>query len=219
MPMSVPVAKRSRRPADRVLDVAEDLFHTQGVDATGVDAIVAQSGVSKSTLYRHFPSKADLVAAYLRRGHERRLGEWVAEIRDRDVPPAQRILDLFDWLGDWFATPAFGGCRFINAAVQLRDPTHPAFAIPGEHKEEVRRLLADAAAQAGAIASDELAAELSLLIDGAVIRALLERDSSAAQRARRLAVLTLADHGVTVQPAARSRGRGRRAAAPARRAA
>ena len=219
MPMSVPVSKRSRRPADRVLDVAEDLFHTQGVDATGVDAIVAQSGVSKSTLYRHFPSKADLVAAYLRRGHERRLEEWVAEIRDRDVPPAQRILDLFDWLGEWFATPAFGGCRFINAAVQLRDPTHPAFAIPAEHKEEVRRLLAEAAAQAGVIAADELAAELSLLIDGAVIRALLEQDSSAAQRARRLAVLALADHGVTVQPAARSRRRGRRAATPARSAA
>jgi AcrR family transcriptional regulator len=192
---------RSIDVAQRILDAAEELFYVRGVDGTGVDAISERSGVSKSTLYRHFRTKEDLVAAYLVRGHGRRLREWVAVIGGEAEAP-ERILGVFDWLATWFRSKEFGGCRFINAAVQLRDDRHPGYAIPQQHKEEIRLLLAEAAAEAGASAPGELAHELMLLIDGAVVHALLERDDAPAMRAKRLAALALAAHGVAL-PAAR----------------
>lgn len=181
-------------PSERVLDAAEGLFRDGSIDAVGVDTISAHSGVSKSTLYRHFPSKAELVAAYLRRGHERRLQQWMDAIAATDGGPEDRMLGVFDWLEDWFASDGFRGCRFINAAVQLSDPEHPAHDIPGRHKEAVRQLFVDLAREATMTCPDELAQELMLLIDGAVVRALLEGMPSAAARAKRLARLTITAH-------------------------
>jgi AcrR family transcriptional regulator len=184
------------KPRERVLDAAQELFHAQGIDAVGVDAISARSGVSKSTLYRHFPGKAELVAAYLQRHHERRLQEWIDALGEPGQPPAERLLGLFDWLESWFASRDFRGCRFINTRTQLPDPSHPAHGIPQRHKEEIRLLLAEIAREGGARDAGELGHELIMLVDGAVVHALLEGTSTPARRAKALATLALREHGL-----------------------
>lgn len=185
------VVRSSASPADRVLDAAHELFTERNIDAVGVDTISARSGVSKSTLYRHFPTKAELVAAYLRRSHERRLPEWAAVVTAGGGPPEERLLAVFDWIEAWFADEAFHGCRFINAAVQIPDPDHPAGAVPRQHKEAVRQLFVDLGRQAEVEDPDELAHELMLLIDGAVVHAVLEGSPAPASRAKGLARLAL----------------------------
>jgi AcrR family transcriptional regulator len=186
------------KPRERVLDAAQDLFGAHGIDAVGVDAISERSGVSKSTLYRHFPSKAELVAAYLQRHHERRIDEWVAALGEPGTDPAQRLLGLFDWLEKWFASRGFRGCRFINTRTQLPDPGHPAHGIPQQHKEEIRLLFAELAREGGARDAGELGHELILLVDGAVVHALLEGTATPARRAKALAALAMREHGMQV---------------------
>lgn len=189
---------RSRvKPRERVLDAAQELFYARGIDAVGVDSISERSGVSKSTLYRHFPGKDELVAAYLQRHHERRLQEWVDALGEPGAAPRDRLLGLFDWLGEWFASPEFRGCRFINTRLQLTDPSHPAHAIPQRHKEEIRLLLSEIAAAGGASDPSELGHELILLVDGAVVHALLEGTATPARRAKALAAVALDAHGMT----------------------
>jgi AcrR family transcriptional regulator len=190
-------ARSAVKPRERVLDAAHDLFHAQGIDAVGVDAISERSGVSKSTLYRHFPGKAELVAAYLQRHHERRLQEWIDALGTPDRAPRDRLLGLFDWLEEWFASREFRGCRFINTRTQLPDPSHPAHAIPQQHKEEIRLVLSEIARAGGATDASELGHELILLVDGAVVHALLEGTSTPARRGKALAALTLDAHGLT----------------------
>lgn len=187
---------RPARPRERVLAAAAELFYANGVEGVGVDAISERSRVSKSTLYRHFPTKAHLIAAYLQEGHERRLVEWKEAIAAANGDPRDRLLSVFDWLAQWFESREFRGCRFINAAVQIQDPHHPAYAIPRHHKEEVSRLFFELGREAGAADPSRLASELSLLVDGAVIRALLEGDSGAASRAKELATLALQAAGL-----------------------
>ena len=181
-----------------MLDAANELFAASGIDAVGVDAISERSGVSKSTLYRHFPGKAELVAAYLQRHHERRIQEWFDALGTSDQAPADRLLGLFDWLEEWFASREFRGCRFINTRTQVPDPSHPAHAIPRRHKEEIRLLLSEIARAGGARDAGELGHELILLVDGAVVHALLEGTPTPARRAKGLAALALRQHGVDV---------------------
>ena len=192
----VSMARSRRAPADRVLDAAHELFRQQSIDAVGVDTISARSGVSKSTLYRHFPSKGALVEAYLRRHHDRRLQEWVDAVQGGGGDPVERMLGVFDWLGVWFGSEDFRGCRFLNAAVQLPDPAHPAFGIPAQHKESVRGLLVELGEEAGVPDPDELAYEIALLIDGAIMHALLEGSPQPAARAKHLARLAVGARGV-----------------------
>ena len=189
-------ARSPVKPRERVLDAAQELFHARGIDAVGVDVISDVSGVSKSTLYRHFPSKADLVAAYLQRHHERRFDEWVAALGDPSDTPRARLLGLFDWLEEWFNSTDFRGCRFLNSRAQLPDPRHPAHGIPQRHKEQIRTLLSEIAREGGARDATELGHELILLVDGAVMHAVLEGVPTPARRAKTLAGLALDAHGL-----------------------
>jgi len=195
VPRTTPSAAR-----ERVLDAASAAFYRHGIAAVGVDAVVAQAGVAKATLYRHFPSKDDLVVAFLRR-RDLRWRAWLEEAVERLAPdPAGRPLAVFDALAEWFASEDFRGCAFINAATEIADPAHPARAVVEEHKrllgEHLARLLrgagaADPAADAGA---------LLLLVEGAIVSALIERDPSPAARAREAAARILARPQTTEEP-------------------
>ena len=132
--MAVPSTTAAPPPRTRILDAASEAFYRQGIAAVGVDAIVADAGVAKSTLYRHFPSKDDLVVAFLRRRDERWRAWLRSEVERLSPDPAGRPLAVFDALGGWFASEAFRGCAFINAAAEIADPTHPARAAVQEHK-------------------------------------------------------------------------------------
>jgi AcrR family transcriptional regulator len=180
-------------PAERVLNVAGDLFYQRGISAVGVDTIVAASGVSKATLYRHYHSRDLLVVACLRRGDEIWRGWLLEGIEQRASDPRGKLLAIFDWLQDWFASDGFRGCAFLNAAAELR-PDHPAHPLPLEHKDAVHDLIAGLAKEAAVRRPKQLADEFMLLIDGAISHALLEASSKPALRAKRLATLTLEDH-------------------------
>ncbi|MBV8993869.1 MAG: TetR/AcrR family transcriptional regulator [Pseudonocardiales bacterium] len=167
--------------AQRVLDAAERLFYSRGVQAVGIDAVVAEAGVGLKTLYTHFGSKDRLVEAYLRRLNQRfldRLRARMAQLQGRD-----QVLAVFDALGDWFAEPGFSGCAFINVAGELH--TNPAArAIAREHKQSLRALLQRTARAAAVTDPDTLADRLMLLVEGAVVTAYVEGDELAARRAR-----------------------------------
>lgn len=176
----------------RILDAAERLFYSRGVQAVGIDTIVAEAGVGVKTLYAHFGSKDRLVEAYLRRRDQRwlyRLQVRIDQARGRD-----QVLAVFDALGDWFAEPGFSGCAFINAAGELH--TNPALrAIVREHKQALRALLQRTARDAAVTDADTFADRLMLLVEGAIVTAHVEGDQLAAARARSAAATLLACAG------------------------
>jgi AcrR family transcriptional regulator len=189
----VPASTAPSPARERILNAASDAFYRRGIGAVGVDAIVADADVAKATLYRHFRSKDDLVVAFLRRRDERWRGWLRAEVERRSPDPAGRPLAVFDALGAWFASDDFRGCAFINAAAEIADPEHPARAAVQEHKRLCGRYLEDLLAGAGRPGADADAAALLLLIEGAMVSALIERGPAPAGRARAAAARIL-DH-------------------------
>jgi AcrR family transcriptional regulator len=189
----VPSETASPAPRTRILDAASEAFYRRGIAAVGVDAIVADAGVAKSTLYRHFPSKDDLIVAFLRRRDERWRAWLRAEVERLSPDPAERPLAVFDALGGWFASDGFRGCAFINAAAEIADPVHPARAAVQEHKRLCGEYLAELLRDAGRPGAVDEAAALLLLMEGAMVSALIERHPGPAARARAAAAAIL-DH-------------------------
>ncbi|MGH3902382.1 MAG: TetR/AcrR family transcriptional regulator [Pseudonocardiaceae bacterium] len=175
--------------AQRVLDAAERLFYSQGVQAVGIDAVVAEAGVGTKTLYAHFGSKDGLVEAYLRR-HDRRWLAWMQRRVDAADGGRGRVLAVFDALGEWFTEPGFSGCAFINIAGELAG-NPMARTVAREHKLALRALLQRVAAGAGVADPGTLADRLMLLVEGAIVTTYVEEDKSAAARARSAAAALL----------------------------
>ena len=189
------VAPASPSARERILDAASAAFYARGIAAVDVDAIVEEAGVAKATLYRHFRTKDDLVVAFLRRRDER-WRAWLRDAVDRLADgPADRPLRVFDALGEWFASAEFRGCAFINAAAEIADPAHPARGAVEDHSRALRAYLHDLLDQAGSPDPDGDAGALLLLVEGAIISAVIEGDPSPAARARRAAgrVITTTD--------------------------
>ncbi len=178
---------------DRLAAAAAALFYTQGITATGVDTVVRHAGVSKPTLYGHYRSKAELVAAALAFQHQSRRQTIEAYLDQRtDWPPADRLLAVFDWFKDRSTGPGRRGCAFLNAAAELvADEDEPARQIVRQHKQWWQACLADLARAAGALDPDRLASDLLLLIDGANARILVTGDAEVAVQARRVAGILL----------------------------
>ncbi len=175
----------------RLLDAAAELFYSEGITATGVDRVVARSGVSKPTLYAHFGSKDELVAAVLERRHAERVAKLDAWVRAHADSPRGRLLAVFDWLAKWHASEGARGCAFVNAAAEVADPANPAREVARREKRWMREYLAGLAAEAGLPEPACLGADLMLLVDGANARVLVDGDLNAAIDARRLAALLI----------------------------
>jgi AcrR family transcriptional regulator len=168
---------------DRILDVADRLFYERGIHAVGVDAIVAESGTAKTTLYSHFRSKDELVAAYLSRRCERWREHLDTELAAHGGPASERILYVFDVLGTWFAEPTYRGCPFINAMAEFSGD-HPAAIATREHRQGLLRIFAQLGAEAGTPAPDSLAAHLLMLYDAAMVTAYIDGNPAAALTAK-----------------------------------
>lgn len=170
---------------ERVLRAAADLFYRYGVRHVGVDQIVAASGVAKMSLYKHFPSKDALIHAWLRRRDD----TWRRWLERRALEagpdPESRILGLFDALEEWFAEPGFRGCAFVNAAVELAEPGHPATAVSVEHQRALLGFLRGLAREAGVARPEMLARQLLLLAEGAIVLAQIHGGVEPAREARR----------------------------------
>jgi AcrR family transcriptional regulator len=194
----------------RILDTADRLFYGQGIRAVGVDTIAAEIGISKRTLYNYFPSKDDLIVAYL----SRRIRPGTVS----DLPPAEQILGEFDRLQRSFASGVFRGCPFVNAVAELKEPGHAANQLAVAFKEQRRLRFRDLLERLEVEDADALATQLQLLVDGAIAAALVRGDAKVARAARDAARVLLAAAGVGVPgrgPATRgARGRNRRSSAP-----
>lgn len=184
------------RPNKReaIVDKARSLFYTRGIRAVGVDTIVAESGVAKMTLYAHFKSKDELIVACLDSVDER-YRRWLRrEVAAGADDPAGQILGIFDALQEWFETPNFRGCAFVNATIELADPDHPARAAVVNHKQRTREWITELAVEARLHDPDAVGSQILLLMEGAIITALVDRDASAAGRAKSVAEHLVAAH-------------------------
>lgn len=182
-----PPRQHRRPPRERLLRAATRLFYRHGITAVGIDAVVAEAQVAKMSLYRQFGSKDDLVAACLER-LDRLYHDWfVEQVEKRCEPGRDRLLTAFDVIDEWIHSDGFRGCAFINSAVELADPQHPAHAAVLAHKKRDRGYLEVLATQAGAPDPAALARQLMLLLEGAIVTALVQGDRDAARDARAVA--------------------------------
>jgi AcrR family transcriptional regulator len=151
---------------ERILETAERLFSRDGYHAVGVDTIVADSRVAKMTLYRHFPSKDDLIAAYLERTNEQLLA-WIEGLIAPHDDPRKALEAVFEGVAKLASSPECLGCAFVGAAGEFPEPDHPGHRAAADHKRAVVGRLSQLAAQAGARNPNVLAEELLLIMDGA----------------------------------------------------
>jgi AcrR family transcriptional regulator len=183
----------SGEPArERIIRAATRLFYRQGIPRTGVDAIIDTADVAKMSLYRNFGSKDQLIVECLRRLDLRYHDWFVAQVRQRARRPQDALLSLFDVLDEWFGSDDFRGCAFINATVELADPGHPAREPAMAHKRRNREYIADLARAAGVADPASFARQLMLLVEGAIVTALVQRDPGAARDAKEAARVLMA---------------------------
>ncbi|RZQ62958.1 TetR/AcrR family transcriptional regulator [Amycolatopsis suaedae] len=175
----------------QVLDAAEELFYSRGIQAVGMDDIRTRSQVSLKRLYRLFASKDDLVAAYLDQRDTRWIGRLEAHVAAVREPKA-RILAVFDWLAEWFSEPDFQGCAFINSFGELGRISPRVAAVARGHKRRFRVFVTGLTEAAGLPA--ETADQLVLLAEGAMVVAGMDPGPAPAHQARRAAEILIAAH-------------------------
>ena len=176
-----------------ILDVANRLFYAEGIRAVSVDTISEQAGISKKTLYYHFKSKDDLIAAYLAARDQPNLAlfeRWFEEA-EGDVP--EKVAAIFTRLARNARHPRWKGCGFLRTAAELANmPGHPAVRVGAAHKKRFEAWLADTFTTAGLRDPDELARHVVLLMDGVFSTVLIHRDARYADSAARAAHAMLA---------------------------
>jgi AcrR family transcriptional regulator len=173
---------------ERILETADRLFYLRGIRAVGVDTIAAEIGISKRTLYNHFPSKDELIAAYL----QRRFTQAPAS----DKPPVEQILGTFDRLERGFASKGFRGCPFVNAVAELGTEDRSVKKIAIAFKESRRLWFRELLQRLGVTDAEGLATQLTLLVDGSIAQDLVRDDPSMARAAKEAAKVLLANAGV-----------------------
>ena len=155
----------------RILDTASALFYARGVRAVGVDLVVEDSGVAKTSLYRHFRTKDDLIVAFLEREDVEFWGQWDDVAARHAGDPAGEIEAHMRWIGKRLARANYRGCPQINVAAEFAEADHPAREVSKRHMLAMRRRLAELARQLGVARRNDLAAQLGLLINGAFVSA------------------------------------------------
>jgi AcrR family transcriptional regulator len=176
---------------ERTLLTAYELFRSHGVTAVGVDRIVADAGVAKTTLYRHFRSKEDLVLAVLERHEQVWTHGWLERVSlDGGHTPEAQILAIFDAFDEWFEQETFSGCLFTNVSVEARGDPGRLGPIAAARLSDIREFIASLAAEAGVADPAEFAARIQTLLLGAIIQA-LNGNPGAARSARGVAELLL----------------------------
>jgi AcrR family transcriptional regulator len=186
----------ARRPSarERLLDAADELFYEEGIHIVGIDRVIEKAGVAKASLYSTFGSKDELVRAYLNRRYEQRrdrITEWLTRYDN----PRDKLLGVFDALGDSIAQPSYHGCAFANATAES-SPGSVAEQVTQTYRGWTRALFTDLARAAGAADPATLGAQLHLLYDGVNWAARIDRDLAAAGRAK-AAAATLLDAAIS----------------------
>ena len=169
-----------------LLDTAEDLFYRRGVQAVGMDELRAAAGLPLKRVYRLFPAKEALVVAVLERRDVRWRGDLAAHL-DAFTDPRERVLAMFDWLGDWFSRPGFRGCAWVNAHGELGASVPAVAEAARSHKRAFHDQVVELVRAVDASAAEAV----YLLAEGAIVVAGVTGDPAAAVRARTAAQVLL----------------------------
>jgi AcrR family transcriptional regulator len=190
---------------ERLVGVAMHLFYRHGINAVGLDWVLAEAGVSKTTFYKHFKSKDDLVVKALEARDAWEMGAWREAVRFLvGEAPERQLVGLVDVLDILFNDPAFFGCQFINAAAEFPNPDDAIHRAAAAHKRSNRDWVRDLAAAAGLRDPDGFADSYTVLFEGAlVLRQVHDRDD-AARAVRPLIEQLLDAHGTPRVPAPES---------------
>jgi len=174
---------------ERTLLAAYELFRSHGVTAVGVDRIVADAGVAKTTLYRHFRSKEELVLAVLDRHEQVWTRGWLERVSlDGGETPEAKLLAIFDAFDEWFRQDAYRGCLFTNVSIEARADLGPLRAAAAARLRDIKQFIASLADEARVADPAEFASRIQMLLLGAIIQA-LNGDRGAARSAREVAKL------------------------------
>ncbi len=181
---------------EQLVDTAIDLFYRDGFHATGIDKILAESGVAKMTLYKHFKSKDELILAALRKRDEIFRNDFMHAVEARAKEPHAQLLAIFDTLDDWFSTRDFSGCIFINAAAEYPEPDCPIHSTCAESKRLLVNYVTALAEQAGAKDAETLGKGITLLMEGAIVMYYVGHQRDAAKQAKKSAQMLLQSAGL-----------------------
>ena len=169
----------------RIVETAERLFYAEGIRTVGIDRIIAEAEVAKMTLYNHFSSKDDLILAVLQYREEKfdsLFEKWMTKHAKAGM---DRLEAFFAALKDWFNSPGFRGCMFINACAELADTGHEGSEFSAQHKERFHAMLKEIIAEtAGKKAAETAARGISLMVEGAIVTAVMQQSSNPAGVAR-----------------------------------
>jgi AcrR family transcriptional regulator len=179
---------------ERILLAADELFYKEGIRVSGVDTIIEQSRIAKTTFYRHFPSKDALIVAYLEE-RERKYWQQVNSLLSKNVDkPREQLIDIFEYMKAVLANPRNRGCAFINCTTEFPDPAHPGHQIALSHKRRILAGFVDLARRAGAGDPESLGKQLLIIYDGILINAMQFGENAALDEALAAAVALIDMH-------------------------
>ncbi|NMG05988.1 TetR/AcrR family transcriptional regulator [Brasilonema sp. UFV-L1] len=169
---------------DRILETASQLFYQKGIQHVGINEVIAASDVAKRTFYKYFPSKDQLILEVMRYREKQWLKWFHKAVEERGQTAKEKLLAIFDVLGEWYAQPDFRGCPFINAVLEIADANHPAHHVSVSLREAIRTHVMQLAIEAGVRHPEAFSQQYLLLIGGASLMATIEGTPAGANYAR-----------------------------------
>lgn len=179
---------------DELVHKALQIFYRNGFHATGMDKLVEETGISKTSMYKHFRTKEDLILAVLRLRDEHFRNWLYRRMEELADTPRDQLIAMFDALEEWFGEAGYKGCMFIKASSEFQEASHPIHQQSADHKRLLERHLTELAEKAGLKDPATLARQLLLLKEGAIITAHLGHTENPAQEAKEAALRLLSAH-------------------------
>jgi AcrR family transcriptional regulator len=172
---------------DELVKKAFQVFYDNGFHASGMDRVAAETGISKTSIYKYFRTKDELIIAVLRE-RDRDFRSWLYQrMEEMAESPKGQLVAMFDVLEEWFKTPGFRGCMFIKASSEFQDTEHPIHKASVDHKRALENHVIALAEKAGLTNPRDLARQLMLLKEGAIVTAHLGHVKNPAQDAKQVA--------------------------------
>jgi AcrR family transcriptional regulator len=178
----------------RILTTATDLFYREGVRAVGIQRVIDEAGIAKASLYAHYASKDDLVAACVKRRSDAVRSALEARLTMPGLDARAKLLALFDVQVESVESREFRGCPLLNASSEIAEPDHPAKRVIAAQREWLHSLIAELVRDAGVASPEQVAGTLVVLFDGAASSSLVDGNAAAARHARWAAAQILDAH-------------------------
>ena len=180
----------------KILETASKLFYEKGIPYVGINEVISESGIAKRTLYRWFSSKDILIEEVTKYRAQQWIGWFEKAVTERGNTPKEQLLATFDVMREWYASPGFRGCPFINAVLEIADASHKAHHVSIDLRESIRKIVMRLAAECGVENPDAFSKQYLLLIGGASLMATIEQSPDGATFAQN-ALSVLIDASLT----------------------